>query len=186
MKKHQRGLGLYVVLASVALGGLAIAGAVVWDKARIKSADEAGYARAKQEVEVEVSAALNRSLLNQRELILNLNNDLTEAINDYTRTKTQLDAAHAAAWSAGQRVRNVATPTGGELDQRLAKADLSTLRTFGAGAFRTAQTCRDVVAEAGLGAGGLVASSASAHFERKRAEGLSNFSMPKSPFKPKE
>ena len=181
MKTHQRGLGLYVVMASVALGGVAIAGAVVWDKGRIKSADAAGYARAKQEVKVEASAALNRSLINQRELILTLNDDLTIAINDYTRTKAQLDAAHALAWSAGQRVRNVAT-TGDELDRRAAAASRDALRTFGTGAFRTAQACRDVVAEAGYGAGGLVGSSASAHFEHARAEGLMKFSMPKSPF----
>jgi hypothetical protein len=184
--KRERGIALYVALIAAAATSVAAVAVTAWDKGRLEDARQAGYNQAKQELTVAHVAAENRSLLNQREQIITLNNDLTDAINDYNRTKTQLDAAHALAWKSGERVRNVATPTGGELDQRLAKADVGTLRTFGAGAFRTAQTCRDVVAEAGLGAGGLVASSASARFEHARAEGLSKFSMPKTPFKTKE
>lgn len=183
--KRERGIALYVALIAAAATAVAAVAVIAWDKGRLGDARQAGYDQAKQELTVAQVAAENRSLLNQREQIITLNNALTDAINDYNHTKTQLDAAHALAWKSGERVRNVAT-TGDELDRRAAAADLNTLRTFGTGAFRTAQACRDVVAEAGYGPGGLVGSSASAHYEHAVAEGLSKFSMPKTPFKTKD
>lgn len=184
--KRERGIALTLALITAAVAAAAAVGVIAWDKSRIKSADEAGYARAKQEVKAEASAALNRSLLNQREQIITLNEDLTIAHDEYTRTKDQLDVAHAAARKSGERVRNAAT-AGDELERRVAAADLGAVRTFATGSFRTAQACRDVVAEAGFGAGGLVESSAAHRAEKQRADALMKFSMPSTPFtKPKE
>lgn len=182
----QRGFTGYVLLAALVVGGLGVWGAMVWDKGRMQAARQAGYDQAKAEDQAAQTAAENRSLLNQREQIINLTNELTEARNAHDATKQDLGEARARAFAAGQRVRSAAAPTG-DLEDRLAAAQCPIVRSFAAGAFRTAQSCRDAVAEIGLGSGGLVESAASARYEHARAEALMRFSMPRSPFtQPKE
>lgn len=66
----------------------------------------------------------------------------------------------------------------------LAVAECNVVRTFAAGAYRTATTCRDAVADLGLGAGGLVEATASAYHEHERAEALMRFVMPDQPSGP--
>ncbi|MDT4880359.1 hypothetical protein FQZ97_1161060 [compost metagenome] len=130
-------------------------------------------------------AAENRALLLQAERIATLSNDLTEALGAYSITSNYLVTGRERAGAAGQRVRSASAPGGG-LEQRLGAAECGVARTFAAGAFRTAAACRDDVAALGLGTGGLVESAASAHYEHARAEALMRFSMPRSPFAPKE
>lgn len=134
-----------------------------WDKARLAQAQ-----------------AENRSLLVQAERIATLSTELMEAQSAHATTRSNLAPARAAAGKRGERVRNEAAGNG--LDRRLADAHCNITRTFAAGAFRAAAACRDDLAEIGLGAGGLVESSASAHYEHARADALMRFSMPRSPF----
>ena len=184
--RREEGIALILAIAAVAVAGFASWGVIAWDKRRIKDAHQAGYDQAKTEVATDRLAADNRALLTQREQILTLTNELTEARNAHDATKQDLGDARARAFAAGQRVRITAAPGGG-LEDRLGAAECGVARTFAAGAFRTAQSCRDDLAELGLGTGGLVESSSSARFEHARAEALMRFSMPRSPFtQPKE
>lgn len=134
-----------------------------WDKARLAQVQ-----------------AENRSLLVQAERIATLTNELAEAQSVHAKISSYLARARAGADKRGERVRE--QTAGDNLDRRLAAADCGVSRSFGAGAFRTATTCRNDLAEIGLGAGGLVESSASAHYEHARADALMKFSMPRSPF----
>lgn len=163
----------------------AAGGAYIWHGWEVDGAHDAAFSDGQAQVRGEALAAENRALLLQREQIINLSNTLTELRDAHTKTTKDLASARAAADQRGQRVRN-ATPAGGELDQRIEAAECSVVRTFAAGAFRTAATCRDAVAEIGLGLGGLVESAASAHYEAGRADALIRFSMPRSPFTPQE
>lgn len=180
-KTGQRGFTGYVLLFALAVGGLGVLGALTWDKGRLQAARKAGYDQAQAEAKAATTAAENRSLLLQREQIINLSNDLSEARNAYTVVAKSLNSSRSAADRSGQRVRS-ATPAGGELDQRLAAAECPVVRTFAARSFRAATACRDAVADLGLGAGGLVEAAASAHYEHARADALIRFSMPRSPF----
>lgn len=182
--KYDRGLSLVMLLGILAIGGAMTFGLIKWDKARLASAHQSGYDQAKKEVAIERQAAENRALLNQREQIITLTNELTEARNAFDAAQRNRVAALDRARRDGQRVRLAAGSD--ELDRRVASAQCPVVRTFAAGAFRTATTCRDALAEIGLGAGGLVESSASAHYEHQRAQSLMKFSMPRSPFQPKE
>lgn len=184
--KLQRGFTGTLLLAALVLGGLGVWGAITWDKGRIKDAHQAGYDQAQAEAKTAQTAADNRALLTQREQIITLTNDLTEARNAHDKTQADLAVARDAARRAGERVRLAAAPGGG-LEDRIGAAECGVARTFAAGAFRTAQSCRDAVADLGLGPGGLVESAASARYEHARAEALMRFSMPRSPFlQPKE
>jgi hypothetical protein len=176
---------LYLYLAVAAAGAAALGGAVWWHSGRVADLHGAAFQAGLDKAKAEALAAENRALLIQREQIITLSNDLTELRYAHDQSVLDLASARAAAARNGQRVRN-AVPAGGELDQRLAAAECPVVRTFAAGAFRTAATCRDAVAEIGLGAGGLVESSASARYEAGRADALIRFSMPRSPFTPPE
>ena len=142
--------------------------------------DHADAARAGHGTRLAQAQAENRSLLVQAERIATLSTELMEAQSAHATARSNLASARAAAGKRGERVRNESAGTG--LDQRIAAADCNITRTFAAGAFRAAAACRDDLAEIGLGAGGLVESSASAHYERARADALMHFSMPRSPF----
>lgn len=181
--QRERGIALYVALITAALVAAAAVATVAWDKDRVKDAHQAGYDKAMEEVKTAQLAADNRALLTQREQIITLSNELTEARNAYDKTKTDLAAARDAARRSGQRVHNAAAPGGG-LEDRLGAAECGVARAFGAGAFRTAVACRGHIEELGYGAGGLVESSASARSEHRRAEALINFKMPKAPTPP--
>jgi hypothetical protein len=178
--KRERGFALYLAIALVAATGLTAWGVLSWDKGRLAAAHKAGHTQAMTEVKTAQVAAENRALLNQREQIISLNSQLTKATNAYLTSQTNLVDARNRAVASGKRVHD--TASGDALDRRVAAADLSTLRTFGTGAFRTAVSCRESVAEIGLGAGGLVESASAYRFEHARAEALMKFSMPKSPF----
>lgn len=169
---------LYLYGAIAAAGAAAVGGAAWWHSAKV----EAGYHRGYAVATGEHQAAVNRSLILQAERIATLSNELTEALNAYSITSNALAGARAGADHRGQRVRAVAA--GPELEQRLGASECGVARTFAAGAFRTAQTCRDNVAELGLGVGGLVESSASAHYEHARAEALIRFTAPRAPRAP--
>lgn len=153
--------GLHIHAEGKAAGRLEVQ--AKWDQSRL--------ARAQAE---------NRSLLVQAERIATLSNELTEAQSVHAKTTSDLDRARVGADKRGERVREQTAGDG--LDRRLADAHCNVARTFAAGAFRAAAACRDHLAEIGLGAGGLVESSASAHYEHARAEALMRFSMPRSPF----
>lgn len=168
--------------ALVALAGAAaMGGALWWHADQVDDHYEASFKAGQEQVRGEQVRAENRSLLLQREQIITLSNDLTEIRNAYTTVAAGLTDARGRAGRSGQRVRD-AIPAGGELDQRLDAAECPVVRTFAAGAFRTAASCRDAVADLGLGAGGLVEASASAQYEHSRADALMRFSMPRSPF----
>lgn len=170
------------IYAWVALAGAVAAGGAIWWHAdQVDDHYEASFKAGQEQVRAQQVAAENRSLLLQREQIITLSNELTEIRNAYTTVAAGLTDARGRASVSGQRVRD-ATPAGGELDQRLAAAECPVVRTFAAGAFRTAASCRDAVADLGLGAGGLVEASASAQYEHARADALIRFSMPRSPF----
>ena len=172
---------LYLYGGLFVAGAAAFAGAAAWHGAQVKATRDTAFKAGQTQVRTEALAAENRALLSQSERIITLSNDLTELRNAHEKTVVDLATARAAADRRGQRVRN-ATPAGGELDQRIAAAECPVVRTFAAGAFRTAATCRDAVADLGLGTGGLVESAASAHHEAGRADALIRFSMPLSPF----
>lgn len=183
--KRERGVALYLALATMVVTlGVSFLGHG-WYLAKLSAADQAGYDRAMSEVNTAQTKADNRSLLIQREQIINLTNALSKARNDYAQTKLDLVAARNQLGAATARVQFAAAP-GSDLEYRLAAAGDGVSSAFGARAFRTAKTCRDDVATLGLGAGGLVESSASARYEHARAEALSGRLMPKSPFKEKE
>jgi hypothetical protein len=175
--RREEGVALILATAAVAAAGFAAWGVIAWDKARIKNAYQAGYDKAMEEVKTAQLGADNRALLTQREQIINLSNELTEARNAYDKTQADLATARDAARRAGQRVHNAAAPGGG-LEDRLGAAECSVARSFGAGAFRTAVACRGHIEELGYGVGGLVESSSSARFEHRRAEALKRYVSP--------
>lgn len=181
--RRERGIALTVALVTATLVAAAAVAATIWEKKRMEGAYQAGYDQAMEEVKTAQVAADNRALLTQREQIITLSNELTEARNAYDKTQTDLAAARDAARRAGQRVHNAAAPGGG-LEDRLGAAECGVARAFGAGAFRTAVACRGHIEELGYGAGGLVGSSASARYEHRRAEAVINFKMPKAPTPP--
>jgi hypothetical protein len=172
---------LYLYGGLLVAGAAAATGANLWHGWKVDGAHDDAFKAGQAQVRGDTLAAENRALLNQREQIITLSNDLTELRDAHTKATKDLATALAAADRRGQRVRN-ATPAGGELDQRIGAAECPVVRTFAAKAFRTAAACRDVVADLGFGAGGLVESAASAHYEAGRADALMRFSMPRSPF----
>jgi hypothetical protein len=176
---------VYLYGGLLAAGAALSTGAWLWHGWQVDGVHDEAFKAGKDLAKGEALAAQNRALLTQREQIITLSNDLTELRNAHAQTVLDLAAARGRAVAAGQRVRN-AVPAGGELDQRIAAAECPVVRTFAAGAFRTAATCRDAVADLGLGAGGLVESTASAYHEAGRADALIRFSMPRSPFTPQE
>jgi hypothetical protein len=128
---------------------------------------------------LERSHERNRTLIAHTERLISLSEELNGARDAYQQTLTDLASSRDAARTRGERVRVAAKGTG--LDASLANAQCPVVRTFAAGAFRTAQACRDDLAEIGLGAGGLVDVSAVAKYERARADNLLKFSLPRSP-----
>jgi hypothetical protein len=156
-----------------------LAGAAWWHGAAVSEAREQGRA----ETRAAWLAAENRALLNMAERAATLSNELTEALHAYSIVSSHLASARTGADHRGQRVRSAAAPSG-DLSSRLGAAECGVARAFAADAFRTAAACRDTVADLGLGVGGLVESSASAHAEHARADALMRFSMPRSPFTP--
>lgn len=182
--RRESGFTLYLVAGAIIAGAAGLLFLKRWDSGRLDHARQAGYEAAMAEVKTQRLAADNRSLLLQREQIITLTNELTEARNAFDAVQRSRAAALDRARRDGQRVRLAAS--GDELDRRVGGAECSVIRTFAAGSFRTAASCRDHLAEIGLGAGGLVESSASAHYEHQRAQALMKFSMPRSPFQPKE
>jgi hypothetical protein len=155
-----------------ALAGAAVAGAALWHNAKVESGYQRGYSVANSEHK----AAENRALLVQAERIATLSNDLTEALAAYGTVSNNLTTARVEYRYRGERVR--AAVQGDELDRRLGAAECGVARTFAAGAFRTAATCRNDLAEVGLGVGGLVEASASAQYEHDRAEALRRYYSP--------
>jgi hypothetical protein len=167
----------WAVLGAVLLALLG--GATIVHTRSLSEAREQGRA----ETRAAWLAAENRALLNLAERAATLSNELTEALSAYSTVATHLSGARADADRRGQRVRSAAAPSG-DLAARLGAAECSVARAFAADAFRTAAACRDTVADLGLGTGGLVESSASAHAEHARADALMRFAMPRSPFQP--
>lgn len=162
------------------LGGVLLAllgGAYAFHAAGVSEAREQGMA----ETRAAWLAAENRALLNMAERAATLSNELTEALHAYSIVSSHLASGSAGAAARGQRVRSAAAP-GSDLASRLGATECSVARAFAADAFRTAAACRDAVADLGLGAGGLVESAASAHYEHDRAEALMRFAMPRTPF----
>lgn len=180
--QRERGVALYLALATVAVTLVASFLGHGWYLAKLSAADQAGYDRAMSEVNTAQTKADNRALLNQREQIINLTNALSKARNEYAQTKLDLAAARTQLGAAPVRVRNAAAP-GSDLESRLAAAGIGVASSFGAGAFRAVKKSRDDIASLGYGDGGLVESSASARYEHARAESLKQQLMPKSPFK---
>lgn len=115
-----------------------------------------------------------------------LTNELTEAKNAYEEVNRKRLAALNLAAERARRVRDLQATAEltASTTQALAVAECNVVRTFAAGAYRTATTCRNAVADLGLGAGGLVEASASAHYEHGRAEALMKFTMPAMPAGP--
>lgn len=126
----------------------------------------------------------NTTLLAHTERLITLSEELNGARNDFLQTQSDLAIARPAARARGERVRVAAKGTG--LDAQLTDAQCSVVRTFAAGAFRTAQACRDDLAEIGLGTGGLVEVTGIAKYERARADNLLKFSLPRPPSLTKE
>ena len=121
----------------------------------------------------------NRTLIVHTERLITLSEELNGARDVFQKTLSYLASARTVVHARGERVRVAAKGTG--LDAQLADAQCPVVRTFAAGAFRTAQACRDDLAEIGLGAGGLVEVSGIAKFERARGDYLLKFSLPRPP-----
>jgi hypothetical protein len=143
-----------------------------WDKDRIKLLAE----------KADQAAALNRSLLLQAERAATLSNALQENARAYSKISQELAVVRTRADADGRRLREQAASA--QLATRVANAEREVVNDFAAGAFRAAVACRDDLAEIGLGAGGLVEASNSAHAEHSRAEALINFFMPQAPTPP--
>lgn len=150
-------------------------GLLLWHNHKVSALEEKFFKAGQDQVRLDVAKAENRSLLIQREKIITLSNDLEVARNAHANVAKALGDARRNAVVSGQRVRNAATTSGGELDQRIAIAECSVVRTFAAKAFRAAAACRDNFAEIGLGTGGLVEASASSYYEHDRAEAVIKF-----------
>jgi hypothetical protein len=136
----------------------------------------------KLELEQERVMVLRAHLIRVNEL----QTALTEAKNANQEIERKRLAAVALADRRARELRdNQATEQlAVRTVEALATAECNVVRTFAAGAYRTATTCRDAVAEIGLGVGGLVETSASAHYEHDRAEALMRFTMPTAPTGP--
>ena len=169
---RERGISLYVALIVMVATGAASMAIGVWDKNRLASAEEAGYARAVAEKAVEQTNSDNRSLLNQQEVIISLNNNLMKAKSEHSKTVRDLANVRAQLAVAAPRVQ-LAAETGSGLEYQLASAGNGIASVFGARAYRIAVACRNNLAEIGLGTGGLVESAASARYEYERAEAAS-------------
>ena len=173
----------WAILAGAVLALAAtVGGALAYTHGAGKGAGRAEVQAAWNAQKLEQAQAEIRTALLRAERVATLSNELMEAQSAHAKTIKDLANARAGAHARGQRVRN--TAAGNELDQRIAATECTVARAFAAGSFRAAASCRDHLAEIGLGPGGLVESSASAHYEHRRAEALRQFVMPRSPFKP--
>lgn len=173
----------WAVLAGVALAlMMAAGGALLYAHGAGKDAGRSEVQAKWSAADLERAQAEIRTALLRAERVATLSNELMEAQSAHAQAVKDLAIARAGAHTRGQRVRNTAASN--ELDQRIAAAECTVARAFAAGSFRAAASCRDHLAEIGLGPGGLVESAASAHYEHRRAEALRQFVMPRSPFKP--
>lgn len=139
-------------------------------------------------LQAQLEQAEERNMLLRAHLhrVNELTNELTEAKNAYEDVNRKRLAAVALADQRARRVRDLQATAelAASTTEALAVAECNVVRTFAAGAYRTATTCRNAVADLGLGAGGLVEASASAHYEHSRAEALMRFTMPEPPTGP--
>lgn len=173
----------WAILAGVALALVTtVGGALLHTHSTGKDAGRAEVQAAWNAEKLQQAQAEIRTALLRAERVATLSNQLMEAQSAHAKTIKDLANARAGAHARGKRVRDAAGGT--ELDQRIGGAECSVARAFAAGSFRAAASCREHLADIGLGAGGLVESAASAHYEHRRAEALRQFVMPRSPFKP--
>lgn len=173
----------WAILAGVVLAlAAAVGGALAYTHSAGKDAGRAEVQASWNAEKLQQAQAEIRTALLRAERVATLSNQLMEAQSAHAKTIKDLADVRAGAHARGKRVRDAAGGT--ELDQRVAAAECTVARAFAAGAFRAAAACRDHLADIGLGAGGLVESAASAHYEHRRAEALRQFVMPRSPFKP--
>lgn len=162
-----------VLVAVGVLSSLAVAGATY--RASL-------IEKGREEVRRDWQASVNSDLIRQADRIATLSNDLAEALNAYGITSKALAASRVEYRARGERMR--VAVAGDEVEQRFGATECGVARSVGAGAFRAAVACRGRVEELGLGVGGLVESSESAHYEYKRAEALVLFSAPRMPTTP--
>lgn len=173
----------WAILAGVVLAlAAAVGGALAYTHSAGKDAGRAEVQASWNAEKLQQAQAEIRTALLRAERVATLSNQLMEAQSAHAKSINDLSIARTIAHARGQRVRHAAGGTA--LEQRIAAAECTVARTFAAGSFRAAAACRDRLAEIGLGAGGLVESSASAHYEHARAQSLMTFTMPRSPFQP--